>query len=164
MINLDSLPEKGLKREAAILELGRNPENAETLMFLVNTEKGKCKNAALKALACIECQEARPLWKKLVKGKCMGENIFANTCSDCVSEEIAPVILCFLTNLLNRQKDEPIDVNQMEQLRFCLSIMLGKASQNMLEVYRFMAKPENLSRFTSLKRAKKKMNVRMFPN
>lgn len=39
MINLDFLPEKGLKREAAILELGRNPENAETLMFLVNTEK-----------------------------------------------------------------------------------------------------------------------------
>lgn len=144
MINLDSLPEKGLKRETAILELGRNPENAETLMFLVNTEKGKCKNAALKALACFEYQEARPLWKKLVKGKCMGESIFVNTCSDSVSEEIAPVILYFLTNLLNQQKNEPIDVDQMEQLRFCLSIMLGKASQNMLEIYRFMAKPENI--------------------
>ena len=158
MINLDSLPEKGLKRETAILELGRNPENAETLMFLVNTEKGKCKNAALKALACLECQEARLIWQKLVKGKCMGESIFANTCSDCVSEEIAPVILCFLTNLLNRQKDEAIDGKQMEQLRFCLSIMLGKASQNMLEVYRFMAKPENISRFTLLKRAKEYSN------
>lgn len=158
MINLDSLPEKGLKRETAILELGRNPENAEKLMFLVNTEKGKCKNAALKALACFEYQEARPLWKKLVKGKCMGESIFVNTCSDSVSEEIAPVILYFLTNLLNQQKNEPIDVDQMEQLRFCLSIMLGKASQNMLEIYRFMAKPENMSLFTSLKRTKEYSN------
>lgn len=154
MINLDSLPEKGLKREKAILELRSNPENAEALMFLVNTEKGKCKNAALKALACLECQEARPLWQKLVKGKYMGESIFANACSDCVSEEIAPAILRFLENLLNRPKGEPIDVVQMKQLRFCLSIMLGKASQNMLNVYRFMARPENMSRFISLKRSK----------
>ena len=154
MINLDSLPEKGLKREKAILELGSNPENAEALMFLVNTEKGKCKNAVLKALACLECQEARPLWQKLVKGKDMGESIFANACSDCVSEEIAPAILCFLGNLLNQPKGEHIDVSQMKQLRFCLSIMLGKSSQKMQEVYRFMAKPENMSRFTSLKRIK----------
>lgn len=46
----------------------------------------------------------------------------------------------------------------MEQLRFCLSIMLGKASQNMLEIYRFMAKPENMSLFTSLKRTKEYSN------
>ena len=158
MINLDSLPEKGLKREKAILELGSNPENAEALMFLVNTEKGKCKNAALKALACLECQEARPLWQKLVKGKYMGESIFANACSDCVSEEIAPAILCFLGNLLNQPKGEPIDVGQMKQLRFCISIMLGKSSQKMQNIYRFIAKAENLSRFASLKQRVKEFS------
>ena len=109
-------------------------------MFLVNTEKGKCKNAALKALACLECQEARSLWQKLVKGKYMGEGIFANACSDCVSEEIAPVILCFLENLLNQPKGVPIDVGQMKQLRFCLSIMLGKSSQKMQENISFYGK------------------------
>ena len=47
---LEQLPPKGVKREQAILELGKDEANGELLFQLVNTEKGKCKTAAQKAL------------------------------------------------------------------------------------------------------------------
>ena len=42
---LEQLPPKGVKREQAILELGKDEANGELLFQLVNTEKGKCKTA-----------------------------------------------------------------------------------------------------------------------
>ena len=93
MMTLEQLPPKGVKREQAILELGKDEANGELLFQLVNTEKGKCKTAAQKALAQLEYAPAAPLWAKLVKGKWMGSNIMSDACSDCVSEQIAPVIL-----------------------------------------------------------------------
>ena len=50
MITLEQLPPKGVKREQAILELGKEEANGELLFQLVNTEKGKCKTAAQNAL------------------------------------------------------------------------------------------------------------------
>ena len=46
MMRLEQLPPKGVKREQAILELGKDEANGELLLQLVNTEKGKCKTAA----------------------------------------------------------------------------------------------------------------------
>ena len=65
MMTLEQLPPKGVKREQAILELGKDEANAELLFQLVNTEKGKCKTAAQKALAHLEYAPAAPLWAKL---------------------------------------------------------------------------------------------------
>ena len=100
-MTLEQLPPKGVKREQAILELGKDEANGELLFQLVNTEKGKCKTAAQKALAQLEYAPAAPLWAKLVKGKWMGSNIMSDACSDCVSEQIAPVILKTLSQLLD---------------------------------------------------------------
>lgn len=64
MMTLEQLPPKGVKREQAILELGKDEANGELLFQLVNTEKGKCKTAAQKALAQLEYAPAahrRPL-------------------------------------------------------------------------------------------------------
>ena len=43
MITLEQLPPKGIKRENAILELGKDEANGELLYQLVEIEKGKCK-------------------------------------------------------------------------------------------------------------------------
>ena len=147
MMTLEQLPPKGVKREQAILELGKDEANGELLFQLVNTEKGKCKTAAQKALAQLEYAPAAPLWAKLVKGKWMGSNIMSDACSDCVSEQIAPVILKTLSQLLDEGDTKPLDI---EQLNFCFHLMLGKASPKMLEVYRFLA--ENTQRIAQLKR------------
>ena len=114
--DLEQLPPKGVKREQAILELGKDEANAELLFQLVNTEKGKYKTAAQKALAHLEYAPAAPLWAKLVKGKWMGSNIMSDACSDCVSEQIAPVILKTLSKLLDEGDTKPLDI---EQLNFC---------------------------------------------
>ena len=45
MMTLEQLPPKGVKREQAIFELGKDEANGELLLQLVNTEKGKCKTA-----------------------------------------------------------------------------------------------------------------------
>ena len=147
MMILEQLPPKGVKREQAILELGKEEANGELLFQLVNTEKGKCKTAAQKALAQLEYAPVAPLWAKLVKGKWMGSHIMSDTCSDCVSEQIAPVILKTLSQLLDEGDTKPLDI---EKLNFCFHLMLGKASPKMLEVYRFLA--ENIQRIAQLKR------------
>ena len=147
-MTLEQLPPKGVKREQAILELGREEANGELLLQLANTEKGRCKTAAQKALAQQEYAPAAPLWGKLVKGKWMGSHILSDACSDCVSEQIAPVILKRLSELLDEGDTKPLEI---EQLNFCFHLMLGKASPKMLEVYRFLA--ENASRIAQLKRA-----------
>ena len=127
--------------EQAILELGREEANGELLLQLANTEKGKCKTAAQKALAQLEYDPAASLWAKLVKGKWMGSHILSDACSDCVSEQIAPIILKRLSELLDEGDTKRLEI---EQLNFCFHLMLGKASPQMLEVYRFLA--ENASR------------------
>ena len=72
----------------------------------------------------------------------------SDTCSDCVSEQIAPVIQKRLSELLDEADTKPLEI---EQLNFCFHLMLGKASPKMLEVYRFLA--ENMERIAQLKRA-----------
>ena len=147
-MTLEQLPPKGVKREQAILELGREEANGELLLQLANTEKGKCKTAAQKALAQLEYDPAASLWAKLVKGKWMGSHILSDACFDCVSEQIAPVILKRLSELLDEGDTKRLEI---EQLNFCFHLMLGKASPKMLEVYRFLA--ENTQRIAQLKRA-----------
>ena len=144
-MTMEQLPPKGVKREQAILELGKEDANGELLLQLVNTEKGRCKTAAQKALAQLEYAPAAPLWAKLVKGKWMGSHILSDACSDCVSEQIAPVILKRLSELLDAGDTKPLEI---EPLNFCLHLMLGKASPKMLEVYRFLA--ENTERIAKL--------------
>ena len=148
MITLEQLPPKGIKRENAILELGKDEANGELLYQLVEIEKGKCKTAAQKALAQLEYAPAAPLWVKLVKGKWMGSHIMSDACSDCVSEQIAPVIQKTISQLLDEGDTKPLEIGQ---LNFCFHLMLGKASPKMLEVYRFLA--ENTHRIAQLKRA-----------
>ena len=147
-MTMEQLPPKGVKREQAILELGKAEANGELLLQLVNTEKGRCKTAAQKALAQLEYAPVAPLWAKLVKGKWMGSHIMSDACSDCVSEQIAPVILKTLSHLLDEADTKPLEIGQ---LNFCFHLMLGKASPKMLEVYRFLA--ENTHRIAQLKRA-----------
>ena len=145
---MEQLPPKGVKRENAILELGKDEANGELLYQLVEIEKGKCKTAAQKALAQLEYAPAAPLWVKLVKGKWMGSHIMSDACSDCVSEQIAPVIQKTISQLLDEGDTKPLEIGQ---LNFCFHLMLGKASPKMLEVYRFLA--ENTHRIAQLKRA-----------
>ena len=72
MMTLEQLPPKGVKREQAILELGKDEANGELLFQLVNTEKGKCKTAAQKALASWSMPllpHCGPSWSRAMDGQ-----------------------------------------------------------------------------------------------
>ena len=138
-----NLPAKGEKRLKAILELGKDETNAETLMALVETEKGNNKTAALKSLALLNYKPAAALWKKYVTGKYMGEDVLMPSCSDCVSDQIAPVISQYFSFLFELPIGAALNNEQIEKLKFSISIMLGKASTGMLDVYRLAAANTN---------------------
>ena len=134
-----ALPDKGKKRVNAIFELGNNEVNAGALMTLAETEKGECKTAALKTLALFDYKPAAHLWKKLITGKYMGESILMPSCSDCVSEQAAPEIQQFFSSLFELSLGTVLTPKQYEKFMLCISIMLGKATDNMLDIYRFAA-------------------------
>ena len=73
MMTLEQLPPKGVKREQAIWELGKEEANGELLLQLVNTEKGKCKTAAQKALAQLEYAPAAPSLGQAGQGQMDGQ-------------------------------------------------------------------------------------------
>jgi hypothetical protein len=138
-----ALPMKGEKRLKAILELGRDEKNAVVLAELAATEKGKCKTAAQKSLALLEYQPAAPLWEKLARGKHMGEAVLMPSRSDCVSEAVAPVVFETLSSLFALLPGTPLDESQFDRFKFSVSLMLGKGSEAMLEVYRLAAANED---------------------
>jgi hypothetical protein len=137
------LPAKGEKRLKAITELGRDEKNAATLAALAETEKGKCKTAAQKALALLDYKPATPLWEKLARGKHLGEAILMPSCSDCVSDAIAPVIFENLASLFALPSGTDLDEAQFDRLKYGVSVMLGKGSPAMGDVYRLAAENED---------------------
>lgn len=152
-MNLDdiiaTLPPKGKKRIDAIIALS-SMEKPETVLFqLAQTEKGKCKTEALKLLAQFNYTPSGVLWRKLVRGKYMGEAVLMPSCSNVVSQEIAPVIKKEFEELISLPKATCLTAIQLEKLSFSISIMLGKASLDMLDVYRFIA--QNNEWFSHLK-------------
>lgn len=149
MVTISDLPPSGQNRVNAILSLGKDSNNGELLWSLVNSEKGKYKTAAQKTLAKLDYQKAAPLWLKLVKGKFMGAPIMTDSASDCVSESIAPVILTTLQDLFSIVPRRALSYKEIERLNFCFSLILGKASDQMLEVHRFLA--ANISTIAAIK-------------
>lgn len=139
MFDVNDLPEKGVKRERAIFHLCSDEANGPLLLELAQTEKGKCKTVAQKALAQLEFEGASTFWTTLAKGKFMGIHILTDSCSNCVSESIAPVIKERLTNLLHVSTQRPFTYKEYDQLLFCFALMLGKASPQMLDIYRYLA-------------------------
>lgn len=136
---LAALPEKGEKRIDAILALKKDEGNAEALLQLTSTEKGKGKTAAQKALAQLDYPLAAPLWQKLLKGRAMNEAILMPSCTDCVSDEVAPVVSAYFSSLFALSPGTPLTVEQYEKFKTCLSLMLGKGTDRMQEVYRMTA-------------------------
>ncbi|QGG52066.1 hypothetical protein [Lysinibacillus pakistanensis] len=132
---LATLPEKGKKREDAIARLGR----VEALLYLVEHEKGKCKKAALKALAHQECVEATAIWEKFMKYKNLGEDILMPAFSDTVSEVVGKHCEKYFHELFQQPPDFLIDQDEFERFTAVVSVMLGKGSPSMIGVYRLIA-------------------------
>ncbi|SYX81689.1 hypothetical protein [Paenibacillus alvei] len=132
---LARLPEKGKKREDAIARLSHE----EALLYLVEHEKGKCKKAALKALAHQECGEATAIWEKYMKHQNLGEGILMPAISDTVSEVVGKHCEEYFHELFQQPPDFLTNEDEFERFTAVVSVMLGKGSPSMIGVYRLIA-------------------------
>lgn len=144
-----SLPLKGIAREKAISELGNDIANAPLLLDLATTEKGKNKKAAQKALAQLDYPEAQSYWKKLLKKPASCEAILNYSTADSISDEVADALLAYLSELGKRETGSVIGIVEYDdKLLPLLGMMLGKASDKILDIYRFSTQlSEKLSTF-----------------
>lgn len=134
--------------------------NAHALLHLAQNEKSYFKEAALQGLATTNLQEAEPIFKKLLKSKSKGEKILLHGTSDIVSDLVAVEIEKFFKKLFQNENGyhfSPEEFRKLESyaykpeefLAFQVhhSLILGKASEKIQEIYRLFA--ENNEKFAS---------------
>jgi len=138
-MDLNTLPPKGEKRVQAIIDLGTDIKNTDILFTLSNTEKGNCKQAAMKCLAQFDYAPANPLWKKLLKSKTKGEKILMESTVDSISDIIADEIYSFLSKLFENPDGYSLTYSEFDDLKSYISLMIGKAGDRMREVYMLAA-------------------------
>ena len=139
---------KGEKKIQAILSLGNDPENGDFLLSLANSEKGKIKQAAMQALANFDYLPAIPLWQKLIKTKNKGENVFIKSTADSISDIVADEFYKFLLALFKQKDGYVLTEKEITNFKTYLSLMLGKASEKMRELYLLAAQnADKLSTF-----------------
>ncbi|WP_405397823.1 hypothetical protein [Maribacter sp. Asnod2-G09] len=134
---------KGEKKVSPILSLGTDSKNAELLLTLVSSEKGKLKQAAMKALANFDYEPATTLWQKAIKTKTKGEKIFIESTADSISEIIANEFFDFLSDLFNQPEGYSLTAKETADFKTFISLSLGKGSPKMHEIYRLAAKNNN---------------------
>lgn len=139
---------KGEKKIQAILSLANDIKNAELLFSLTTSEKGNVKQSALQALATFDYEPALPTWKKLINSKTKGEKIFLQTTADTISDIVANEFSAFLTKLFKQPNGYKLTENELTDFKTYISLMLGKASEKMQNLYWLIAENnEKLSSF-----------------
>ncbi|WP_264857592.1 hypothetical protein [Capnocytophaga catalasegens] len=132
-----------------IKNLADDAQNAPVLLHLAQTEKSYNKECALQGLVQFEMEEALPIFKKLLKSKSKGEKILLHGTSDMVSDLVAEEIHKFFIKLFQNESGYHLSSQNFEDFQRFLSLMLGKASEKMQNIYRFLA--ENNEKFASFK-------------
>lgn len=139
---------KGEKKIQAILSLAKDIENAELLFSLATSEKGNVKQTALQALATFDYEPALPIWEKLIKSKTKGEKILMQTTADSISDIVANEFSSFLITLFKQPNGYKLAENELTDFKTYISLMLGKASVKMQNLYWLIAENnEKLSSF-----------------
>ncbi|MEN7547194.1 hypothetical protein AAG747_04700 [Rapidithrix thailandica] len=139
---------EGEKKEKAILSLGEDVKNADLLLSIAQSEKGRYQQAALRALVRFDYPPAIPIWKKHLKSKSMGEKIFLGETSDAVSNLIAEEFIAFISHLLCQPGEYVMTEQEWRKFKTYLSIILGKGSSKTQEMYMLIA--ENMDKLSEL--------------
>ncbi|ATA68375.1 hypothetical protein CGC48_06890 [Capnocytophaga cynodegmi] len=138
---------KGGEKLDFIKNLANDAKNIPVLLHLAENEKGYNKEYALQGLTRFDVAEALPIFKKLLKSKSKGEKILLHGTSDMVSDLVAEEIHTFFTKLFQNEKSYCLSVDNFEDFQRFLSLILGKASEKMRNIYRLLA--ENNDKFAS---------------
>ena len=129
-------------RAALILALRHSTENRETLMGLARTERGNCKKAAMWAMAKMDGDQNLDFWEAQMKKKPdTAAQYLALSTGDDLSDLVADAVAAALDKLQTQLEDgsQVLPDKDYGKLLSLLSAMVGKASDQMLDVYRRLA-------------------------
>lgn len=124
-------------REAIIQALSLSQDNAQLLIDLCQSERGKLKEAALRSLAAMQTQQAEAFWAKEVQKKPNLVTCLRGVNTQLAADLCAAALRTFLENLLAEGNvyDQP-DLDQIIQLT---SAAVGKYSANMDSLWHWIA-------------------------
>lgn len=94
-------------RSEAVLAMKYSPENAERLMEIYHTEKGKIKSAALMALGRFDIPEMAEIWEKLLESnKSTDLRFLTASCSHIITEYVRKEIFGAIDDFRNSSNNE----------------------------------------------------------
>lgn len=129
-------------RAALIYALRHNSGNQEILMGFVKTEKGNCKKAALWALADMENTDNLEFWEtQLKKSTVTAAKPLILSKSDAISGLLAAAIDRQIDKIQKQAGSGSLVLSSQDysKINILLLSMIGKASVEMLEVYKKLA-------------------------
>lgn len=130
-------------RAALIYALRHNSGNQEILMGFVKTEKGSCKKAALWALSGMEDTDNLEFWEtQLKKSTITAAKSLILSKSDAISGLVAGAIDSQIDKMQAQAGSGSLVLSSQDysKINMLLLAMTGKASTEMLEVYRKLAR------------------------
>lgn len=124
-------------RETLIQALSLSKENNQLLLDLCQSERGKLKEAAMRALAAMDTEEATVFWKKEIQKK---PNLVA--CLKGVDSVLAADLASgamenFLEKLLKEK--QAYDQADLEQLTMLSAVLSGKYSADVESLWRWIS-------------------------
>lgn len=131
-------------KEALILALHHDPDNAEILIELEKTEKGTGKEATFNALSYMKSPSSFEFWKAKFQKNPESCSVYLRfTEDDNVSEMIAQTQQKYLQSLVDRKEHI---FNQKDNKKFTalFTMIIAKSTPSICEVYRMAAKYQSV--------------------
>lgn len=142
---LSVLPESKKDVRAAVIEgLGANAENTALLLDLTKSERGKCREAALSALALQDGETVKAFWTEELPKRGESVSFLAKSQTSWASDLVAEGFKACLERLL--AGDRVITAEQNEELRRWSDAAVGKDSPAMLDFWRWASRSQDIAK------------------
>lgn len=120
-------------REAVIHALGMFPENTQLLMDLCQTERGKLKEASMRALAMMDDPRASAFWEMEVKKHPASITALSGVDTQLAANLTSAALRNYLEKLLN--KATPYSATELDHLQKLLAAFCGKYSASVRDFW-----------------------------
>lgn len=124
-------------RETVIQALSLSKENNQLLLDLCQSERGKLKEAAMRALAAMDTEEASAFWKKETQKKPNLVACLKGVGSILAADLASGAMENFLEKLLKEK--QAYDQADLEQLTMLSAVLCGKYSADVESLWRWIS-------------------------
>ena len=134
-------------REAVIQALSLSQDNAQLLLDLCQSERGKLREAALRSCAVMDTEEAAAFWAKEVQKKPNTVSCLKGVCSTLAADLSAGAMRTFLENML-AEGQQIYEQSDLEQITMLTAVVCGKYSAEIDSLWCWIA--ERMDQFAAV--------------